>query len=461
MRAPRTGAVLLMAAAVACTEAGAIDGAPSGAESPPVETPPDVPGGVPEEARDAGTSSPPRPDDGILNGTETDVDCGGPDPDTPRCALYKTCAKSSDCAGGQCFVGPDGKGRCQLARSCTGAPGTRSCGLESAQEDCCISLPVPGGSFNRQRDPAQPTTVSGFVLDKYEITVGRIRAYFEAVGGNPRAHAPEPGAGQHPKIPNSGWRASFNIRLPGSWQEIHDRLGAAGCAIGGDNTDGGAATWTPTPGPYEDLPITCLDWYTLFAFCIWDGGRLPTDAEWDYATSGGDEHRMFAWGDGPVYPPWTPEYRELVATGLYDPVERVYRYTVGTPFGLTDASGKVIDGPAHISVPGRKTGRGRWGHADLTGNMLEYLLDRAPIPVGPCNDCARVDFDDPPQEQVGYYPPQWYLGAPDPTKEEDFPDGRRSLRGGSWQGVHPLVAYHRYDYRIYATYSAAGGRCAR
>lgn len=344
--------------------------------------------------------------------------------------------------------------------SCSGGgPGTSSCGPSPAlADDCCTSLPVPGGSYLRAQDAKYPATVSAFKLDKYEITVGRVRAYFEAMLGNPRLHAPAPNAGAHPKIPNSGWRSSFNGRLPGSWIEIDDRLGAAGCTIGGDNTDGGAATWTHSPGPYEDLPITCLDWYTLFAFCIWDGGRLPTDAEWGFAAEGGSDQRWYAWGaSNGVYISWPEPHAAL---NLLDPVDGTFKYTVGTPYRTTDpATGKINDGPSHMTVPGRMPGYGKYGHADLTGNMLEYLLDRTPIPEGECVDCARIDWPDPPVEQYGWYPPQW-MTVPDVYDPSNFPDGTRALRGGSWD-FHAPQAWYRYEYRIQRTYNAAGARCAR
>ena len=55
---------------------------------------------------DAGSCAPaggPTCDDGVQNGDETDVDCGGPDCDP--CADGESCADDSDCASGNCDAG--------------------------------------------------------------------------------------------------------------------------------------------------------------------------------------------------------------------------------------------------------------------------------------------------------------------------------------------------------------------
>ena len=49
------------------------------------------------------TARPPRPDDGIKNGDETDVDCGGAS--APKCGLGKTCVKPADCVTDLCLQG--------------------------------------------------------------------------------------------------------------------------------------------------------------------------------------------------------------------------------------------------------------------------------------------------------------------------------------------------------------------
>jgi formylglycine-generating enzyme required for sulfatase activity len=108
-------------------------------------------------------------------------------------------------------------------------------------------------------------------------------------------------------------------------------------------------TWT---GGEERRPKNSINWYMAVAFCHFDGGRLPTDAEWKYAAAGGDEQRPYPWGAEPP----TPE-------------RAVYNCT-----GDGDKSCSIAD---ILPVGARPSGAGRWGHMDLAGSMFEWTLDGA------------------------------------------------------------------------------------
>jgi sulfatase modifying factor 1 len=250
-------------------------------------------------------------------------------------------------AGGQ--AGDECQGQSCAPPSCQGLQ--KICG-EHADLDCCASNVVPGGMFYRgyngqpgYTSADYPATISDFRLDNFEISLGRFRKFIAAYAGGIIAA----GSGKNPHNPiDPGWNADWNAQLASDRIALSAGILNAGSTLYYDESK-------------DNLPISGISWFEAEAFCIWDGGRLPTEAEWHYAASGGLEQRIFPWGSEP------PDTQHAV-------------------FGSTDVA----------PVGSHPQGDGKWGQSDLAGNVWEWVEDSAdpttevnPYPM-PCADCANL-----------------------------------------------------------------------
>ncbi len=117
---------------------------------------------------------------------------------------------------------------------------------------------IPGGTFamgcvagdtscGDSEKPAHSVAIAPFYLDRYEVTASRYGACAQA-GKCPAAYS----------VPDS-------------------------CSYG--------------KGWMDNYPINCVKFNEAEAFCAWDGGRLPSEAEWEFAARGGLIGKKFVWGD--------------------------------------------------------------------------------------------------------------------------------------------------------------------
>ncbi len=381
---------------------------------------------------DANGSCECTPESNVAFCTRLGAACGGKS-GTDNCGQPRSVASCGNCPnGGTC----DEQNRCAWVGS-TGEFGARTAGITGGglnncgpygDDNCARSPLVTGGTFYRGLDTAHPASISDFRLDKYEVTVGRFRKFVDAWVAGWR---PLSGSGKHTHLNGGsglattaggtepGWNTTWTnyVGAPATSGIVPTGAGSTTKAEWDTNLNVGLApyaTWTASVDANEKRPMNCLSWYDLHAFCIWDGGFLPSEAEWEYAAAGGNEERTYAWGDtAPA---------DNTALAIYG------CYYNGSP----SCSGFTNIAP----VGSVAAGAGRWGQLDLTGNVFEWSLD-------------------------------WYQGSYAPTCTNCTnltADSVRVVRGGSFSvNASTLPAAGRYGYLggPAGRDASYGGRCAR
>jgi formylglycine-generating enzyme required for sulfatase activity len=368
------------------------------------------------------------------------------------------CTADAQCASGGC----DDTGVCALGRSCTKANGGRTCGA-SGTESCCVALPVP-----------RPK--AAFTLDKYSVTAGRFRVFIEKTGGDVRSyvHANRPAwfdAAWEPWLPNkmddgtavTGASHVFAAGqgLDGVYQQlgpIHygtEGPGNEGCLtkeVGNArtyrlpddvNTNLFADTQQYAEDALDQKPMQCATFYMFAAFCIWDGGRLPTLAELDYAWDAGDiPNHLYPWGNAPAPGGWDFPFDTQAHAlaygkpspdgGAVDQTVANYKYNFWLPDTLACLNNdpNACDYSVYLAPPGRfPKGNGPFGHADLAGDVYNVAM--------------------PPTAQPGVDPATMTAGL---ARTGAFDNHAIPL-------VHPVTGFRTYT--ASNKYLAVGGRCAR
>ena len=213
--------------------------------------------------------------------------------------------------------------------------GTDRAGIKIARQLCrevsgdmAVSVCSPQAFADEQ--PAHPVTLSGFWIDQVEVTNEQYQ------------HCVESSACRLPEKTGSFTRESYY----------------------GDPA-------------YDDYPVIWVTWQQAADYCAWAGGRLPTEAEWEYAARG-PESRTFPWGN--TFDGTRLNYCDAgCASGVID---------VRTDDGYPDTA-PVGSFPAGVS----------WcGAQDMAGNVREWVSDwfgRYPAeaqvnPTGPIAGESRI-----------------------------------------------------------------------
>ena len=206
---------------------------------------------------------------------------------------------------------------------------------------------IPEGNFYRgavvtthiDQIPRHRVQIQSFYLDETLVTVADFRKFVDRSGYKTSAEQVGFAMVSYEGVPDWKWKkaSGANWRKPfGSMREV------------------------PL---HEDDPVTAVSWEDANAYCKAVGKRLPTEAEWEYASRAGSESR-FPWGDSPQRGGkfglnfWQAEHHESGsiedgflyfspvkayppnAFGMYDPVGNVWQFTADyySPFAYQEAA---------------------------------------------------------------------------------------------------------------------------
>jgi len=223
---------------------------------------------------------------------------------------------------------------------------------------------IPAGSFQMGSEeggsdekPVHTVQISSFYMDKYEVTNG-----------------------EYKKCVDAGYcRAPYESKSPTRSSYYGNRT-------------------------YDNYPVIYVDWTQAKAYCEWKGGRLPTEAEWEYAARGGLSGAKYPWGDA----------------------------IKGSDANYFD-SGDSEDNDT--TAVGGYAANG-YGLYDMAGNVWEWVSD--------------------------WYEENYYKSSPSSNPPGPDSGTYRVVRGGSW--LHnAFVIRVSYRYRLDTSYrsSFGGFRCAR
>lgn len=193
--------------------------------------------------------------------------------------------------------------------------------------------------------PAHEVCITqGYWIDKYEVTNAAYQAFIDDGGYDTQAYWSE-----------KGWKWLESRRsqtLPAECIEI-----------------------------VPENPRVCVTWYEAEAYAHWRGGRLPTEAEWEFAARG-PESLIFPWGNE-----WDAEKTNVIGS----------------------------DGP--VAVGSYPDGASWVGALDMAGNAMEWVNDWL----------GRRYYESSPKDD-----PQ----GPD--------SGQNKVEKGGWWGSDPFVARSAY-----------------
>ena len=314
---------------------------------------------------------------------------------------------------------------------------------ESSNSTCENMIAIPGGSFwmggdNEQAEPDEypkhKVSVSDFYLDEHEVSNAEFSAFVVETGYVTVAEREVSWEELKKSVPAGTPKPHDSILQPGSlvFHKTETPVPLDDVSQWWRWTIG--ADWRHPRGPDSDIedkmdhPVVHVAWEDANAYCQWKNKRLPTEAEWEWASRGGQENQIYSWGSG--------------ALDDDNPKANYWQ-------GVFPYQDKMKDGYSG-TAPIKSYASNAFGLYDMAGNVWEW-----------CSDWYDHDFYRRAEAQGELADP----AGPDKSYDPGEPYAQKKvLRGGSYLCNENYCSGYRNSRRMRNTVDTGmehiGFRCA-
>jgi formylglycine-generating enzyme required for sulfatase activity len=130
-------------------------------------------------------------------------------------------------------------------------------------------------------------------------------------------------------------------------------------------------------------PVNPVDWHQAREFAEWLGGRLPSEAEWEYASRSGGRDIIYPWGDEDA--------------------------TCERAVNSTDENGDYCGNGRTMEVCSRPLGNTTQGLCDMAGNVFEWVEDDWHYSYSGAPSNGQAWIDNPRSDRRVFRGGSWYL----------------------------------------------------